>query len=87
MTTALVLAVLALLIGGAVSLAVATPGRRAALPSRFVVVVLVGLVVGELVSMLALNGAVEDRLRADADSAAASAPAVRAAQAELDAAR
>ncbi|MFD9829507.1 DUF4407 domain-containing protein [Tsukamurella tyrosinosolvens] len=87
MTTVLVLAVLALLIGGAISLAVATPGRRAALPSRFVVVVLVGLVVGELVSMLALNGAVEDRLRAHADSAAASAPAVRAAQAELDAAR
>lgn len=87
MTTVPVLAVLALLIGGAICVAVAGPGRRAALPSRFLVAVLVGLVVGELVSMLALNGAIEDRLHEDADRAAASAPAVRAAQAELDAAR
>ncbi|CAM3341135.1 DUF4407 domain-containing protein [Tsukamurella hominis] len=87
MATVLVLAVLALLIGGAICVAVAAPGRRAALPSRFLVAVLVGLVAGELVSMLALNGAIEDRLHEDADRAAASAPAVRAAQAELDAAR
>ncbi|MCS3779636.1 DUF4407 domain-containing protein [Tsukamurella ocularis] len=87
MTTILVAAVFALLIGGAICLAVAAPGRRAALPSRCLVSVLIGLVVGELFSMLVLNGAIEDRLRGDADTAAASAPAVRAAQAELDAAR
>lgn len=87
MTTVLVLTVLALLIGGAICVAIAAPGRRAALPSRFLVAVLVGLVVGELVAMLALNGAIEDRLRGDADRSASSAPAVRTAQAELDAAR
>ncbi|MGZ9826286.1 DUF4407 domain-containing protein [Tsukamurella ocularis] len=87
MTTVLVLALLAAVLGGAICVAIAGPGRRAALPSRFAVAVLVGLVVGELVSMLALGGAIEDRLRADADRAAGTAPAVRAAQAELDAAR
>ncbi|MBS4102240.1 DUF4407 domain-containing protein [Tsukamurella paurometabola] len=81
------LAVLAFLVGAAVCVTVAAPGRRAALPSRFLVCVVVGLVVGELVSMLALNGAIEDRLRTDADRAAVAAPEVRAAQAELDAAR
>ncbi|TWS18392.1 DUF4407 domain-containing protein [Tsukamurella asaccharolytica] len=87
MTTVLVLALLAVVIGGAICVAIAAPGRRAALPSRFAVAVLIGLVVGELVSMLALNGAIEDRLAAEADRAAVSAPAVRSAQAELDAAR
>ncbi|TWS24536.1 DUF4407 domain-containing protein, partial [Tsukamurella conjunctivitidis] len=86
MTTVLVLAVLAALVTAAIGVAVAGPGRRAALPSRVLVLVLAGLVVGELVSMLALNGAIEDRLRADAERSAATAPAVRAAQADLDAA-
>ncbi|KXO95946.1 DUF4407 domain-containing protein [Tsukamurella pseudospumae] len=87
MSTVLVLAVLAALVGGAICLVLAAPGRRAALPSRFLVAVLIGLVMGETVSMLALNGAIEDRLRADAVSAASAEPAVRAAQADLDAAR
>ncbi|WP_158636185.1 DUF4407 domain-containing protein [Tsukamurella sputi] len=86
MTTVLVLAVLAALVTGGIGVAVARPGRRAALPSRALVLVLAGLVVGELVSMLALNGAIEDGLRTDAESSATTAPAVRAAQADLDAA-
>lgn len=87
MSTVLVLAVVAAIVAGAIAVAIALPGRRAALPSRMVVAVVAGLVVGELVSMLALNGALEDRLRADAARSAATAPAVRAAQADLDAAR
>ncbi|MET9329532.1 DUF4407 domain-containing protein [Tsukamurella sp. NPDC003166] len=87
MTTVLILAILAALVGGAICFLLAAPGRRAALPSRFLVAALIGLVVGETVSVLALGGAVEDRLRADAVSAASAAPAVRAAQADLDAAR
>ncbi|GAA1077662.1 DUF4407 domain-containing protein [Tsukamurella spumae] len=87
MTTVLVLAVLAALVGGTICLLLAVPGRRAPLPGRFLVAVLIGLVVGETVSMLALNGAIEDRLRADAVAAATAVPAVRAAQADLDAAR
>lgn len=87
MTTVVVVVVFAVLVGAAICLAVAAPGRRAALPSRFLIAGLVGLVVGELVSVLALSGAISGRLSEDADRAAASAPAVRAAQAELDAAR
>lgn len=87
MTTVLVSALVAAFVAGAIALLAAGPGRRAPWVGRVLVVALAGLVVGELVSMLALSGPITDRLRADADRAAASTPAVRAAQADLDVAR
>ncbi|WP_051159018.1 DUF4407 domain-containing protein [Tsukamurella sp. 1534] len=86
MAVVVVLVVVTVLLGGAVCIAVAGPGRRAALPSRFLVAALIGLVAGELLAVLALTGPIDDRLRDDADRAASSTPAVRAAQGDLDAA-